>query len=359
MKKELTFNIPFSGFCGTTFINCFTSAFLFMEAYAYKREERKPCGTATCDECGYCREDGAVFFLFDTMSGRSALRCRFDGAPTEPQKWILGGDGFYDGETDETIDFLFGFAGYEFRKCADADAFKKEIVASIDTGRPVIVKVKTGENRYRVITGYDGDALICPDFTQAQKKPERAPVYDELDALWLFGAKIPSRYSVTDGLERIVKVMESNDAEKLWDGYANQMDFFGYRGLGFNTNDNNERAARLKRVADTMWHTFNCHNFAEVFRKFGNGDCAIYDTISDMKRLRDPAFKDLCNTIGGPCHGYTHDLAWSLIGLEECADWTKHSAQYFGEMTQLIIMQIAKNDEKALETVKQILAMIR
>lgn len=31
MQKELTFKIPFSGFTSTTFINCFTSTYMFLE----------------------------------------------------------------------------------------------------------------------------------------------------------------------------------------------------------------------------------------------------------------------------------------------------------------------------------------
>ena len=102
----------------------------------------------------------------------------------------------------------------------------------------------------------------------------------------------------------------------------------------------------MKRVADTMWHTFNCHNFAEVFRQRW------------YEELRNPAFDDMCRTIGGPCYGYTHDLAWALIGLEECADWSKHAAGYFGEMVELTLSQIAKNDAGALAAIKEIVSVL-
>ena len=89
--------------------------------------------------------------------------------------------------------------------------------------------------------------------------------------------------------------------------------------------DADEKKARMKRVAATMWHTFNCHNFAEVFRKYcDNGDTAVYDAVGDMKRLRAPELQELWDKISPSC-GYTHDLAWALIGLDECADWTKHA----------------------------------
>lgn len=366
MKNELNYNVPFSGFCGTTFINCFASTYMFLEDitadgsdYECKQVEGK-----SCDSCGNCGKGGytpiskqeCYFFLFDTMCGRSSLRCRFDGEPTEMER-MIGDMNFYEGGTDNNVDFLFGFAGYDYRQLTDSNAFKEEIVASIDEGKPVIVKVKTGNDRFRVITGYDVDTLICPDFTNAQQKPQGAPSYDELDALYIIGEKIVPRYSLIDGLKRIRQIMDYNINENLWGGYAEKMGLYTADSLSRCSLE--EKKARMKRVADTMWHTFNCHNFAEVFRKYrDDGDASVYDAIGDMKKLRDPQFKELWDTISGPCCGYTHDLAWALIGLEACADWTQHAAGYFGEMVELTISQIAKNDEKALEAIKKAIKIL-
>jgi len=364
--KKLDFAIPFSGFTTADFINCFTCAYMHLEGikgndkYGCAKKQGKPCGN-----CGNCRrtlrgQQEQLLFLFDTMCGRSALRCRFDGEPTEWQKRI--GETEEDGcGTDETIAFLFGFAGYEYRKTASD--FKTAIAASIDAGKPVIAKAKAGAGRFRVITGYDGNKLLEPDYKGAQKAPKKPVKYDELAALYVIGDKIEPRYLVEDGLKRIIQVMEYNQSAKLWDGYTQRMDFFGYRGHGFATDDNKERAARMKRVAETMWHTFNCHNFAEVFRKYrpddaSNLDDAAYEAIGDMKRLRDPALKESWDQISGPSNGYTHDLAWSLIGLEECADWKKHAAGYFGEIAELTLGRIQKNDEEALEAMKRALAIL-
>lgn len=119
-----------------------------------------------------------------------------------------------------------------------------------------------------------------------------------------------------------------------------------------------EKKARMKRVADTMWHTFNCHNFAEVFRRYRDGNASMYDNIGDMKRLNDPALKELWNRIGGPCYGYTHDLAWALIGLEACANWKKHAAGYFGEMVKLTIGQIYKNDIAVFDAINKAIEIL-
>lgn len=366
MRNKLNFNIPFCGFAGTTFINCFTSTFMFLESVAvgeYDYDCVQQQGKS-CNSCGNCASGGSTpismqeryFFLFDTMCGRSSLRCRFDGEPTKMQKMICETD-FYDGGTDNNIDFLFGFAGYDYSKLIVSSEFINSITTSIDSGKPVIAKVKEGKARFRVITGYDDDALICPDFTNAQQKPQGAPSYDELDVLYIFGDKIAPRYTLIDGLNRISRVMEYNIRENLWGGYTEK--------LGLYTSDSLSRAnleekqARMKRVAETMWHTFNCHNFAEVFRKYRvEGDSKVYDNIGDMKKLRNPVLKEYFDKISGPCYGYTHDLAWALIGLEQCADWTKHAAGYFGEMVELTLSQIADNDVEVLNSIKKIIEIL-
>lgn len=346
MRRELAFNVPFSGFTTTDFINCFTSTTMVLEGitgdddYDCKQRNGQPC-----TGCGNCRRSTAGlqeqhFFVFDTMCGRSSLRCRYDGAPTEMERWIGETEADSCG-TDDTVDFLFGFAGYGYDKLTDAGAFRDAIVASVDAGRPVIAKVKTGEGRFRVLTGYDGDALISPDYTNAQRKPEGAPSYDELEMLILFGDKVQPRYTLKDGLARIRQVMEYNIREKLWDDYIGKMSWYPAGGL--HEADLEEKQARMQRVSDTMWHTFNCHNFAEVFR---------YRTIEE---LQNPAFDDICKQIGGPCCGYTHDLAWALIGLNECADWSTYYACGWGEMVELTLERIKQNDLEALEAVKRAL----
>jgi len=39
MKNSIDFNVPFSGFAGTTFFNFFTSAYLFLESITGDRQE--------------------------------------------------------------------------------------------------------------------------------------------------------------------------------------------------------------------------------------------------------------------------------------------------------------------------------
>ena len=323
--------------------------------YDCRQTEGKPCNS-----CGRCGGGGSTpisvqekyFFLFDTMCGRSSLRESFDGGLTEMQK-LIGETEDDECGTDHTVDFLFGFAGLDYQKLTDSAEFEKAIAVSIDSGKPVIAKVKSGRGRFRVITGYNGGGLVCPDFTNAQQKPDHAPACGEIEILYVIGGKTAPRFTARDGLKNILRVMEYNAEEKFWDIYTEKTGLYG--ADGFAKAGIEEKKARMKRVADTMWHTFNCHNFAEVFRKFRDDNAAVYDGISDMKKLSAPEFRELWAKIGGPCYGYTHDLAWALIGLQQCADWTKHAAQYYGEMVQLTLYQIKKNDLEVMEAIRSAL----
>jgi len=361
--KKLSFPYPFTGFREVDFLNCFTCALMFLENvdlggtdYQCRKMEGKGCNS-----CYNCSKGGSTpawvqeqyFFLFDTMCGRSALRLRFDGEPTQMQLRI--GETEESGcGTGETVDFLFGFAGYGYRKATSN--FMAEIIASIEAGKPVIARVKAGAGRHRLITGYDGKKLLEPDYKGAQKPPNpKKPVkYEELEALYIIGEKTQPRYTLKDGLARIVEVMEYNAREKLWEGYFEKIGM--YTADSICKADTKEKQARLKRVAETMEHTWNCHNFAEVFRRYGESGAEVYDDVGDMKKLRAPELKEILDRLGHS-NGYTHDLAWALVGLNQTADWKGHVYRtgYFGEMAELTLCQIKKNDELVLEIIKQVL----
>ena len=81
MKKKLAFTIPFSGFAPTTFINCFASAYMFLENIEAVGETEYDCQlleNGQCSGCGNCGRTPVAmqeryFFLFDTMCGHSSL----------------------------------------------------------------------------------------------------------------------------------------------------------------------------------------------------------------------------------------------------------------------------------------------
>ena len=345
--KKLGFAIPFTGFSDLDFISVLSSVVLYLEnvigssGYDCLRKN-----TGNCNGCGNCKKSingihKQTYFLLDTMCGRSSLRCRFDRTQTEMQEWIDEKDGC--GSADN-IDFLFGFIGYDYRVVVDKASFADEITCSLEHNRPVIARVTGSYGRFRVITGQDADRLIEPDYKGAQNLPEQTITYDEIERLYIIGEKIPRRFTEKDGLKRIERIMEYNETAGLWDEYQQKMGWYG----GMDVIPPEERAARMKRTADTMWHTFNSHNFAEVFRY------RITDT------LKQPEFDEIQKIIN-PSYGYTHDLAWSLIGWNDVTDWVKpHGGIVIGyaEAVQLILWRIQQNDRDVLAAVKRVLEKI-
>jgi hypothetical protein len=292
------------------------------------------------------------FFLFDAMCGRSALRYRFDGEPTEWQKRI--GD-TKDGSqgSDETADILFGFAGYDYSKLTDTGAFKAAIAASIDAGRPVIANVKAeGTGRFRVIIGYDGKKILEADYNETlrwHKEPKKAVKPGDLLALYIIGEKTAPRYTVLDGLRRIVEIMEYNASEKLWDSFIEQFTDAPPAHMQdscFYAVDNKEKQVRMKHLEKTMWSM----NGYSIRSGFG---------ADNHEALRHPAFDALRKKMDRH-YGETFDLDYSLIGLAECADWTKHSYSggFIGKIVELALRRIQDNEAAVLEAMKQTIAIL-
>ena len=326
MKKEIAFDVPFSGFAGTTFLNCFASVYLFLENLPGDQQEK-------------------YFFLFGTMCGHTSLRFRYNGEPTEMEKRLCVRD-FYDCGGDWAMEFLFGFAGYDYGQMIAPADFKGEITAAIDAGRPVIVGTKAEADQFRVITGYDGDSLLSPEYTGAQRPPASPPSYDDIDVLYIFGGKIQPRFGLVDGLKRIAEVMEYNIGENLWGTYLDKFSSYHPTSDSFINADANEKKTRMARLQKSMWDVMNTHNFAEVFRNCHHDE------------LRNPALDELRNTIGGPYYGYTHDLSAALITLTDQADWSHYYAHFYGEMIELTLKQIAKNDERVREAIKDMIRIL-
>ncbi|MCL2707585.1 MAG: hypothetical protein FWF03_00560 [Defluviitaleaceae bacterium] len=325
MKKELEFNVPFSGFAGTTFLNCFASVCAFFEKLPAEQEK--------------------YFFLFGAMCGHSSLRFRYDGAPTEMEKLISVRD-FYDCGGDYAMEFLFGFAGYDYGQMVNPADFKEEIISSIDAGKPVIVGTKGAADQYRVITGYDGDGLISPGYANAQRPPEAPPKYEDIEVLYVFGQKNTPKFGFVDGLKRIAHVMERNIGENTWGTYLEKFRSYPETPDSFIRIGADEKKARIARLQKSMWDVMNTHNFSEVFRNCLHDD------------LKNPALDELRHEIGGPRYGYTHDLSAALITLADQADWSHYYAHYYGEMIELTLRQIAENDLRVHEAIKKMIEIL-
>ncbi len=343
MKKSISFNLPFHGYLPGYFTNNFAAIYMFLENITgddskCEKRDGKSCGD--CEECRKSREDilEKIYFLFDTMSGGTSLRDRYDGEPSEMKK-LVGDFEDYQFGTDYTVDFLFGFAGYEYRKLSDNAGFKDAVVKSINSDIPVIAKVKKG--RFFVVTGYDEDDLISPNYNDEQQQSAEVPAYDELDVLYIFGDRIEPRYTLKDGLERIRQVMLCTVKENLWEQTIENM------GWDWSNKPNlEERKARMNRIAGNMWATMICHNFAEVFRH------------RRYEELCNPALTEICARIGH-IYGYMCSLAWGLICINDKIDWSFD--EYADGMTRIVAMTLEKMkqvDIEVLDLINQAIEII-
>jgi len=376
MKNQLDFNIQYSYLEALNFIQRFTSAYVFLESSANPAafaddETREFCvGCSSGGKQHSCKHDVLAdtrcgyFYLFNTMCGNSSLRCRFDGEPTEMQKLI--GDTAETAKScgsDFTIDFLFGYAGYAYRKVTDN--FKAEIIASIDAGKPVIAKIKAGNamqngtTLFRLITGYDGDSLLCPEYWgpcfDGEQKLEEPPVYSEFDALYIFGEKITPRYTLKDGLENIRRAMECNLDEKTWQGYLAKLEVFPEASA-------NERKALAKRVNESNLYAYNSCGTNMLFSRCAqqhleadqrNGKMRRHDLF---KELYVPAFDALWGEIGSLCCAIV-DNGHTMGGFYRGMKWPWQMRGISTEICEAIA-KIKQADVELLDLVKQAIAIL-
>jgi len=321
MKNALDFNIPFSSsgtHGGLDFINCFASAVVFLEIGDKFGGDAVPCKIHHRDCIGCCvncidsppAQHARWFYLFQAMSGASCVRRRYDGKPSEMQRLIGDCDGQYFGN-DNTADFLFGFAGYGFRKLTDPAGFKAAIMESIDAGKPVIAKAKTS---FHVVTGYDGDALITPDFVNGHDntKIKGASEYGEIEALFLFGEKTAPRYTLRDGLERIRRMFELNESEKIWDEYTVQMrrDISDRNDEEYNALTPDEQKAFMKNLKDAAAVEWTTHGLGQAFAG------------RQHEEMRNPALYGIWNRMDN-LTGAMNEIGFAVYFLDSKVDWSE------------------------------------
>jgi hypothetical protein len=256
--------------------------------------------------------------------------------------------------TEHTVDFLFGFTGYEYRKCTDAAQFKNEIVAAIDAGKPVIAEGKPYKGRggrFHVITGYDGETLMCPsdDYFYQKARPDGAPVYNELVALYIFGNKTAPRYTLKHGLENIRRVREYNINEKFWDDYLIKMG--GWDAFpsddGLDKADMEEKKVRMKRMLDTIGYTMNTHCVQKAFQ----------DIHLRHEEMLTPEFADLWKKIQTTAVYMGHGPE----GLIAKINWDTIKPQTFRGISKKIcegIVKVKEADIKVLNYINQAIKIL-
>jgi len=331
--------MPFTGFADLNFINCFTNMYMSIEGY--DGTEDCYCGgkRIVCTGCSGCKsspnkKQEQLFFYFGTMTGHTSIRRQFEG---QSEMEIRLSD------TDELIDFAMKFAGYDYAEYT-AD-FLKHITASIDDSKPVIVEMKdTAHGKYRLINGYDGDTLICPDFSGVQNIPQSVPTCDEIAAVYIVTSKSAPKYTLKDVFNRIAEIIEFNLTNDLWGTFTEKFDRYDYNDISIE-----ELQKWYKRIENVMWNTFNCHNFSETFC------CDLYHQ-TDNTELREK-YLEINNA-----YGSTHDVCWQVIALANTRDLSK---KYYNELEwgngntiKQLIERLRDNDKQVLDLIKECIGKI-
>jgi len=341
--KQLDFPYTFSGFSCLDFTNCFAALFMHLEGiradseYKCAKEQGKRCDH--CGHCGYTLRgmQGQLFFLFDTVSGRSATVNGWGGKPTAIYRE------FYD--TEDSIEFVTGYAGYAYEK--HTNDLMRHIRTSIDSGTPVLARMKDSKNgSFRVITGYDGGKLSMAKPTGANKQPKSAPRLSEIDSVYVITGKTERKYVLLDALRRIKRVMDADRAAGAWDEYIRAFEKFWDRLKGHSLRE-------LKRLHEYAWKgtTWNCHNFQQGFVAYKE-----YERMPEACRNRlweeiaDPRLYELCNKIDWATDN-SHTHQWQLHALYETRNWKK---RYYDELewgmceTAAGILRQVKEDDEAV-----------
>lgn len=301
MKNALNFNIQFSNLLNHSFPNCFAGVYVYLENIFNELPKKCGEGETWCFGCA-CKahpDPQSVYLaLFDTMCGRNSLYWRFDGVMTEIAELIgdASGIGNWSGKcgTDYTIDFLFGFAGYEYRKINNAAMFKDEIAASIDSSKPVLAELAADGSEFCVITGYDGDTLVSSYYVtdQDNNTQEKCTITlsnDEIKTIYIIGNKVTPRYTLKDGLGRIKLIIESSFSEKTWDDGIDQINNILVHPTDdeFKETNADELAAFRNRFTETLTNQFNSHIYEMALCHLPK----VYD------EAQHPALLDLWNEL--------------------------------------------------------------
>lgn len=313
MKKELNFISLFSNLDHLSFLNCFSSVYMYCEKIVGTdlvecvKEKGK-----RCHECKKCDDiwgatwfiQESLFFVFGTMSGINSFRPDFDGLIE------------YKNDTTEIIDYIFKFAGYEY-EVLTCD-FVQKIKASIDNDKPVLARIKDDfKNPYRVLIDYDDDKFII-----AEAKDEGIincsdhPItYDQFSSVIIVKEKVKPQYTLLDSLKRIQEVMQVNEEKGIWDDCIQK---FKYWEEKLQDVDYDEIKRRFDRIEQIMWHNFNTHNFSEGFCR------QMWDIVTGTgEELKDERFISIINKINSTYSGSGfHDKNWQLFALNKNRDWS-------------------------------------
>ena len=353
---RVDFDYMFCGFRDMDFTNCFASLYMYLEGFTGEADVLK-------------QQQERVFFLFDTVSGRSASVRGWGDVPTEIYKEI------YD--TDAMVDFLMGYTGYAYMK--HMDNLEEQIRGSVSRGLPVLARLKKEfavdrdgySDSFRLITGFQKKKLLMPEPKGAQRPPKKAPKLGEIESVYVITGRAARRFALLDGLKRIKRVMDIDRENNVWDAYIAAFSDSWEKLDGWSLSDIKQL---FKSAHDGT--TWTCHNFAAPFRTHEylepepeNYQNRIWDELKNplffsewradvvWEELKDPSFL----SSKGRGHGdplrlppktlidwacdQSHNKQWQLHALYETRNWKKkyyHQMEWAGCETAVLLLQKLK-----------------
>ncbi len=321
--KELRFNIPFTGYSCHSFLSDFAAIHTYITETMLTEKSDK--------NLGWYQE--MYYFLFGTLSGCNSFLQNMEQSRNDPAEDI------------ETVDFCMKFCGYAY----DIVGYnmKNALIESIGRGYPVIAKMKNTEfGTSRVLIGYDEDRIIVPACSNEQSPSPAAPIYEEIECLYVIRGICQKERTLLDGFRNIEKSLKESIQYGAW---TNSPEAFDYFGKNMNEISFEEIKLRFETVKNIAWNFDRCHNFAETFRK------------RIIPELMDTRLDEYCRQID-----YWYKLSleqqWQLIALHDCRDWRERRWDCLeaGMCTCIkwTMESLAENDREVLKVIQKMIEVL-
>ncbi len=301
MKNQLQYDAPFWIWGGHGFYNSYASVYMYMQ-------KQNGCAVALNRPEDFAEN---LNNLFETMAGQTIMRSSWSGEPTAIQKELEVRFGDGSNATDRLVDFIVGFTGYEYKKITTE--LKQAVMDSINAGKPVIAKLKADDwqselgKGYRVIIGYDEDALLEPGYVyESSAAPAKPVTYDQMECIYLFGEKTAQKYTMLDVLKQMEEIMNSDFAQGIWVDFAYHFDF-EHGDWGKTAG---EVKQRFERLEDMGWN-LSCmgHSLQNA-----TGDRELLQSLGLNIKQHD----ELISTLGEQTH-LLHNLGYQANALRSSA----------------------------------------
>ena len=333
MKKTLDFQAPPTCWGNDNFEICLHAAAMFLDGRMTDGVTK--CGKNIDDKCAHC----GFGLMFNTIFGWPYYRRAYGNPPDNTRLY----NEMFD-KMGNKAKFMFGYAGYEYRRCNDAEQFKNEIITSINAGKPVLAEItdeayERSRTEFQLIIGYDGDELITPQYRIGKPSdgmgfPYGKLTYKDIHGLIIIGDKVTPQFTYTDIVKRNRAMVQANLDEKVWDKYLEEIErvFINQDGNG------EERNVVFNEVCEAAKRHMSSWDFGESHKRG-------YFEITN-KEIFDKIWQNNCEGMDMG-HFVTHCHEHMNVKKSDC-----HYI-YFGKMLVLIIERYRELDKELLDLLNQ------